>query len=1572
MNSDTVNEIQGGNESFLDYLEEEKALGIPVKEPDTHALNSTSIIAHTIDPSRSLEDTRQEKEQAIIASSQDEVDRSLVESHKAGLKSSILQVAQNDLGPEDVEGQVLDTLIAVDTVDQEFKTTTSFDVSKSKEAMFVEQVEPDEEPHMFKGLVTAEAIRQQTVDRFSFMGDIAKMVSSNSFKETAGNYAHVLLAPSASVRTDLFVKKYSAVMGGKSVNSFDKVLQHFSSLPREAQLDHWEKIKEIAISSHNNNEEQAAITLFALVENNDLHSEMSVVNDALIALPTGALALSRLYAYNKLARHVNAVNKLSGAEANDAAAAMILAAKEDKTGEVARALGLNEEDIAHITNPLTTPEDVVPTAINNLHNDITAAQLSHAIDVDTSLRKVIDDLTRADGDIELVLQGMPGITGESQEALKARILENLKDHQDVLGEAGQMSMYDVRIADVTNTEMKLSFNLTNEAKSLKAKGGDVTDVTVKLRLDDEVGSWILDDYNRINNYRLSPSKLFSEEGIVTRLTEGNNQASIIYHKLQQAYVKALSPQGKLLNKKSRARLDKVLEHGDDTGRVFTPYELRKEIHTPRGTVRLSEKEVSSYYATRKVIDNLFDLENHVSRRSLTKQGYKEVHITGASTELAEVGGKAYASKAGALQAIARMQKKKVGELHDFERALVQQDDGGIWHAVIPKEVVTKKMVAKPFDTARIARGAMKNEQKLALDGQKIDTFVFNPTLKDGDGSAIRLTQKDINRMYKEGFELVKYKSPQRFAGSRRDVNFAFVAKENVTDLPLVVLQRKRGYVPKRTKPGSTVFLKELNQDGTVGRTVHMYSDYTRAEAGKLAYIKSANKDKKATDPAQDFIVLEDRQLSSDDNLRIMQESYGSLYTSPRKGNIPFDDTGNLLPRVSPIQAIGDNIGHASSGFANIDNVLLMNKRFTNVANEIAATVGKNVSPFTNPRDSLSPLNPLLKNHPKFRSLQRAQKYIKDTLRMPSLYSDVMRDIGGHLARKLENVIYTSEERLAIGAAKVARKSIMAFSHGDPVAFVKTTVFHPLLGMFNPVQMVVQASGAQLAFSMNPLRAPKTLQEILNVRALIGADPLVKGYDDVVKHIARSGGFMDAKELRQLHHDYLKTGLRDSIQGNADMDMLIRQGGMSVGWMKRTLDKGLFFYREGEEFTRMYSFFEARAAWKVKNKGRAVDDKAITEMVTDTYRRMINFQRENRAMWQTGVMSVPTQFWQVPAKYMGNLLGRKSEWTAGERMQVGASQFALWGTAGVPFFGDVLGDQLYRWFGYDDPLEVNDSDKRNLRNGLSNMILDASGLSGMEVSDRLSFAGGIRTGTFVDYALGDTPYYKIPAAYSIYTRAGEAMEAFSPLLRKGVDPDLEVGTEEVFGFFDGLTKIASSTRGPMKAFMLYNLQRYESKRNSVIIDKSEKGGFTVGEVAATALGFTLTEVREHYERKAYNIAAKERISTGVQLYLETINSHFNVVKDLWGKPDKIKDQSEQEARVRFLVKESLDLTDEEFAKVELQVFERLRNGSSQEDFVKQETIKALTDRYEEEVKTPFEMIFGGDHELPRTLPIGINE
>jgi hypothetical protein len=193
------------------------------------------------------------------------------------------------------------------------------------------------------------------------------------------------------------------------------------------------------------------------------------------------------------------------------------------------------------------------------------------------------------------------------------------------------------------------------------------------------------------------------------------------------------------------------------------------------------------------------------------------------------------------------------------------------------------------------------------------------------------------------------------------------------------------------------------------------------------------------------------------------------------------------------------------------------------------------------------------------------------------------------------------------------------------------------------------------------------------------------------------------------------------------------GGTAMDGFRMGMKAGRAFYEEGELMSRLTSFFIAKE--NLKRKARTAgkkfdvnDPSNIRKLSDETYRIMMNMQKENAAWWQNNWLGIPLQFAQVQAKLIENILptalGGSTRWTAKEKMSVLGGQLLMYGAVGVPlveqavnYMNGVLGVQ---------PNELKEENPQALefiQEGFTGVISNALGFEN-NFSDRGSIIKGL--------------------------------------------------------------------------------------------------------------------------------------------------------------------------------------------------------------------------------------------------------
>ena len=771
-------------------------------------------------------------------------------------------------------------------------------------------------------------------------------------------------------------------------------------------------------------------------------------------------------------------------------------------------------------------------------------------------------------------------------------------------------------------------------------------------------------------------------------------------------------------------------------------------------------------------------------------------------------------------------------------------------------------IGKPFDRIQDASRSLKQNKV---------TYVYDPMAKEGAGGVVPVENVDFKKMYEDGFKLVRFKEPQN-SGTKGFVDFAMIKPEDVRKLPPRVMLYKKGYVPKIYKDGF-YFVKEemrgtLNgvSDQVVGnRTLRMFDSRRGAEA----FAAKLYQDNPGTGSGT-YKVLHDREM---DQAALAKEAVGfsgGLYTSPRATHpILFNEEGLTPRRLSAFESMQRNLNHLATYLPRNEWRVGMQQKWINTARAHGMLDGND-------------FNAALigeKHSKEWNALESAREYIRDQMRIPTTNERWFEATSRSLAEWAENPLTLKGKELASARLpKFARTSLQTMAHKDPFALARSTAFHSLLGWFNPAQLFVQAQGASIALSLYPEHAHKVLWEGMALRPLMH---LAKTNTDLATvrkmsdNIAKAMG-MDPDDLFETYKLWNKTNLQKSIKATADHAAAAQNFGFGINAFKKAADKGLVFYREGELFTRGFAFLTAKRVWKQANPNKAIGDAELKQILDHAMQLQLNLTRANRAVWQKGAWSIPTQFLQIQTKYIEKVvpkfLGGRSELAGHQKLKLLGMQFAIYGAAGVPF-GEWAINEIVQATGM-APEEMDPDTKRYLAGGFWDMLFYNTFGADAELGRRGAIVSGVedfvRSAIYDRAPLGEAMFGAFGATGS---RAFETIAKVAPMVYNA--DQIEWTDQEYKYVASSFGNILSSWRNVDKAIFMARFGYVTDRHGNVLLDRQTEGGFKMSEVLARGMGFNLKDISNTYKLdmigREWDRHINERVDALMRLHYEYANN-----------------------------------------------------------------------------------------------------
>jgi hypothetical protein len=600
------------------------------------------------------------------------------------------------------------------------------------------------------------------------------------------------------------------------------------------------------------------------------------------------------------------------------------------------------------------------------------------------------------------------------------------------------------------------------------------------------------------------------------------------------------------------------------------------------------------------------------------------------------------------------------------------------------------------------------EPEVALGRYRSDNDfkkVYDPISK----SVLReVPSEKVSSMYNNGFVLTKLENTGEFWKlNRSDFKWAFVKKEAVQELPSSVLNYKTGYVP-RIYDKAYFFVKSVDRvvdDGgkshKVMKTQRYFDNETDANTFSQRLIQEKN-----LSPSDVSVVFNREPIASPELQDDVMNVFGGLFASPRKDEaLRFGLDGQEAMLVDPFQAVQQYMFHLGNRIPVSSYKLGIQEKWLQSATDFLGH-----RPLGGFDEAIAEVKNAKGHDP------RAQKFLSKSHEQISTLSSMPTREEQALQGKFVSIGKSIEEFSP--KLKGAASFMYGLGQRNPVAATKAATHHMLLGAYSVAQFPVQALGATIAFSINPVYAAKGSSKWLAFSYLDNIkDPILR--EKQIK--ALSSKVEGLSDLQESYALWRRSGYKESaLLTNGDYASLANGLPYDGNLVKRLFDKGTFFFKAGELANMRISFATSLERWKDLNPGKKLDDVALKEIYARSEQFRLNMGQGNRARFQKGAMSVPLQFQQINTKFY-EAITAGSAFSKEERLRLIMGQGLLFGAIGVPFMQQATAYMT-------DVMDVDTSDvspeqlnlaKRGLMGWMVNNVLDIDA----EVSGRVSIANG---------------------------------------------------------------------------------------------------------------------------------------------------------------------------------------------------------------------------------------------------------
>lgn len=774
-------------------------------------------------------------------------------------------------------------------------------------------------------------------------------------------------------------------------------------------------------------------------------------------------------------------------------------------------------------------------------------------------------------------------------------------------------------------------------------------------------------------------------------------------------------------------------------------------------------------------------------------------------------------------------------------------------------------IGRVFDTANAGQ----------LSASTTSTRIWNR----GSGEIINASPDAIQEAYTKGQKLVKLLEPEelppnlRTSVGREFVDYVLVHTDDIADLPSVVLHKKDGYVPKINQNVEWLLKENVSIGVKNDRayknqvTLRFFSnegDAVKARKAIIARQTAKINNNPEISPAQRSIQIKDlearyekvadREISPEQRLTESFGSSGGLYTGARSKSDIFYGLNDIEPeRLGAFQALQRATAHTGAYATRNEWRLGEQQRWVNSVREVMGG-SVDITDFQSTKLGITP---------REKALEEMRTRINLWSGMPTKEETVWKSFtqGVH-----DLALYGF--RGAGYADKSSVKSLLWLKHADPFAAAKSAAFHTTLGMFNPVQVYVQSQAAVVSIARFPKEAPSAIKYATGM-AYLDRMHNKQAFNTNLLKLRK-----DAPLLEEVHKQWLKSGLPQSVRTNADIVAMESGIGNSMDSFKRVMDAGMAPYRFGEMINRRISFSMSYLNWKKANPGKIANRDELVSIIGDSKMSMLELNRANAARFQGGpdanfmesVLGVMFQFGQVPMKTLELAVkgSARGGLKPGEKARILGVQAALFGLVGVPMGGAIFS-------GFEELTGVRresmDPEVVAAWNGGMTQALLTNYLGAdVEIASRASLSSGIQT-FLADLANGnDGIGWKAAGAF------GSVGQRVSDLVSQGIWPvlgaayDDEPITKADWGVFAGnlgelLRQIPSSSRNLFVAQIMNDMNILYDKKGQVVVWKD----FNPQTELFTALGFSPSERERIRQIQASNMDAAKVEQSYVNVY-----------------------------------------------------------------------------------------------------------
>lgn len=797
-----------------------------------------------------------------------------------------------------------------------------------------------------------------------------------------------------------------------------------------------------------------------------------------------------------------------------------------------------------------------------------------------------------------------------------------------------------------------------------------------------------------------------------------------------------------------------------------------------------------------------------------------------------------------------------------------------------------ELYVKPFETIEQAKSSLASKEGFG---------VYDAVT----GKIFTATERHIDEVYADGRMIVRSHEDWNTSGNdlnrgAEHVEYIAIQPSQLKALPEQVIHYKVGYVPKANKNVEFVVQRNfpVNKRGAVGSTKNeaLRAFSSKVEADQFLEEQIVNHMERHSmlrEHAERLYSRTDgKSLSQIDHATNSLSGSAGLFKGTRaKDELLMGLEGRPLERLQPEEVMGRWLNHVSSGITRNEMRIGKEQEWLNTVRRTLPEV--RIQGFEG--------TVLPQGDAKANALEKLRKQLRIWNSTQST-EETLFEAG---VQATHDWVMTGTSKL--GLSPHAVDSILWFKHKNLLSSVKAANMHMLLGVGNVSQLYVQASAMVVALSQLP-----SIFNVPNVLAKGYAFGMLDNMKDAgaltnaIDSLHTQLGFDNAAQAGEAYTHWKRSGLFESVRGNADLDFMSSTGlGMTQDIKRQTENMSLYVYRTGELFNRRISYISAFHNWRTANPKAVVDDQVESDVLRLANQYMFELNGANRAWFQGGngastgqqILGTTTQFMQVMAKTIEQ--AAKGESRGGYNLRQKArgtlGQLLVFGTAGIPLVSAVGYGLAELMTDLDSTPEEVQSVANTVNQGLSGFITRELIGADIQVANRTSVLSGV-SDLVEDIFTSDDPNWvqllgvtattgeRIADATSIlatelalFGPMKDAAPMFMGARNEKLTDSQSMAALKSIG--NALLSIPSSTRNVMKARLMQNEHRIMSRRGTVRIEKD----FNNMTEYAQALGFQSSDEARLRAIEEVNFDNKAVVQDSVEIMLAAYHRYVYVHK-----------------------------------------------------------------------------------------------